>query len=179
MTVTVAPSSWPSPGATHRNVWRFARPPQAADGAPGDVQWVMKRNCSIAPRGMLIVYLSLCAVSLLIAGGFWIAGAPTVMAFAGLELLVLGAALLAYARHAADCETITLAGRELAIEHRCGVALQRARFRAEWVRVEPMRDDASLVELSSRGQRTCVGRYLRPEWRPQLAQELRHALRRG
>jgi uncharacterized membrane protein len=140
---------------------------------------VMKRNCSIAPRGILVMYLSLCALSLLIAGGFWVAGAPTVMAFAGLELLVLGAALLAYARHATDCETITLAGSELAIEHRCGVALQSARLHAEWVRVEPMRDDASLVELSSRGQRTCVGRYLRPEWRPQLAQELRHALRRS
>jgi uncharacterized membrane protein len=178
MTVTVAPSPWPASGAIPRNVWRFARPLLADDGAPGDaVQWVMKRNCSIAPRGMLVVYLSLCALSLLIAGGFWVAGAPTVMAFAGLELLVLGAALLVYARHATDCETITLAGRELAIEHRCGVALQRARFRAEWVRVEPMRDDTSLVELSSRGQRTCVGRYLRPEWRPQLAQELRLALR--
>ena len=35
MTVTVAPSPWPAPGAIPRNVWRFARPLQAADGMPG------------------------------------------------------------------------------------------------------------------------------------------------
>ena len=99
------------------------------------------------------------------------------MAFAGFELLLLGAALAVYARHATDCETITLAGRELAIEHRCGVGVASARFRAEWVRVEPARGDGSLVEVSGEGQRTCVGRYLRPEWRRQLAQELRLALR--
>jgi uncharacterized membrane protein len=141
------------------------------------MQWVMKRNCSITPRAMVVMYLSMCVVSLGIAGAFWLIGAPTVMAFAGLELLLLGAALVAYARHAADCETITLAGRKLAIEHRYGVAVENACFRAEWVRVEPALDDGSLVELSGEGQRACVGRYLRPEWREQLARELRLALR--
>jgi uncharacterized membrane protein len=179
MTATFAPSPWPAPSAARGNVWRFARQLEDAHGAPAlGLQWVMRRNCSIAPRGVLLAYLSLCALSLAIAGGFWLLGARTVMAFAGLELLVLGAALLAYARHATDCETITLAGRELAIEHRCGVDVQRARFRAEWVRVEPARADGSLVELSARGQSACVGRYLRPEWRSQLANELRQALRR-
>jgi uncharacterized membrane protein len=141
------------------------------------MQWVMQRNCSITPRQMMAVYLSLCAVSLLIAGGFWIAGARTVMAFTGLELLMLGAALLLYARHATDCETITLAGRELAVEHRCGQGVERAQFRAEWVRVEPASGDGSLVEVSGEGRHARVGRYVRPEWRPQLAQELRLALR--
>jgi uncharacterized membrane protein len=36
---------------------------------------------------------------------------------------------------------------------------------------------SSLVEVTGEGQRACVGRYLRPEWRTQLAQELRLALR--
>ncbi|MCG3189542.1 MAG: hypothetical protein LKCHEGNO_01978 [Burkholderiaceae bacterium] len=141
------------------------------------MQWVMKRNCSITPREATVFYLTLCAVSLAIAGVFWWAGARSVLAFAGVEVLALGAALLVYARHAADCETITLAGRELAIEHRCGVDVESARFRAEWVRVEPARSDGSLIEVSGEGRRTCVGRYLRPEWRGQLAQELRLALR--
>lgn len=141
------------------------------------MQWVMKRNCSITPREATVFYLTLCVVSLAIAGVFWWAGARSVLAFAGVEVLALGAALLVYARHAADCETITLAGRELAIEHRCGVDVESARFRAEWVRVEPARSDGSLIEVSGEGRRTCVGRYLRPEWRGQLAQELRLALR--
>jgi len=174
MTATFAPSSWTPPAAA-RTPWRFGR--RREDSAALGMQWVMKRNCSIAPRDMVVVYFALCTVSLAIAGGFWWFGAKTVMAFAGLELLALGAALAVYARHATDCETITLAGRELAIEHRCGVGIESARFRAEWVRVEPARGDGSLVEVSGEGQRTCVGRYLRPEWRAQLAQELRLALR--
>jgi uncharacterized membrane protein len=175
MTATFAPSPWPAPAAAPRTVWRFGR--WLEDSAARSMQWELKRNCSITPRSLVIVYLSLCAVSLAIAAGFWWAGAPTVMAFAGLELVLLGAALAVYARHATDCETITLAGRELAIEHRCGLGVESALFRAEWVRVEPARSDGSLVEVSGQGQRACVGRYLRPEWRPQLAQELRLALR--
>jgi uncharacterized membrane protein len=54
---------------------------------------------------------------------------------------------------------------------------QRAEFDRDWVRVEPSVNDRSLVELSGRGQRVNVGRYLRPELRPVLAQEIRMALR--
>lgn len=175
MTATVAPSPWPAPSAAHRAVWRFGRVLETSSSS--GMQWVMRRNCSITPRQLMAVYVSLCAVSLVIAAGFWIAGAPTVLAFAGLELLMLGLALTLYARHATDCETIVLAGRELAIEHRCGDVVARASFRAEWVRVEPASDDGSLVEVSGEGRHTRVGRYVRPEWRAQLAQELRLALR--
>ncbi|HET7525891.1 MAG TPA: DUF2244 domain-containing protein [Burkholderiaceae bacterium] len=175
MTATLAPSPWPAPAVAALAAWRFGR--RLESPAAQGMQWVMKRNCSITPHGMVAIYLVLCAMSLAIAAGFWWYGAKTVMAFTGLELLALGAALAVYARHATDCETITLAGRELAIEHRCGVGVASSRFRAEWVRVEPARSDGSLVEVSGEGQRACVGRYLRPEWRPQLAQELRLALR--
>ena len=164
-----------APSAAHRTVWRFGR--MLEGSSTFGMQWVMRRNCSITPRQLVAVYLSLCAVSLAIAIAFWIVGAPTVLAFAGLELLMLGAAFALYARHATDCETITLAGRELAIEHRCGQGVERASFRAEWVRVEPASDDGSLVEVSGEGRHTRVGRYVRPEWRAQLAQELRLALR--
>jgi uncharacterized membrane protein len=142
------------------------------------MQWVLPRNGSIAPRQLLGLYLSLCVVTLVIGWGFWAAGAPTVLAFAGFELLMVGLALAVVARHAADCETITLAGRELAIEHRFGRGVDAQRFRAEWVRVEPSAGEGSLVELSGEGHRAQIGRYLRPEWRAQLAQEIRAALRR-
>lgn len=142
------------------------------------MQWVLRRNCSITPRQLLGFYLSLASVSLLIAAGFWWAGAPAVLAFTGFELVMVGVALLIYARHATDCETITLAGSELAIEHRFGDGVDAARFRAEFVRIEPSAGEGSLVEVSGEGRRTQIGRYLRPEWRPQLAQEIRAALRR-
>jgi uncharacterized membrane protein len=43
--------------------------------------------------------------------------------------------------------------------------------------VEPAVDDRSLIEVSGQGRRVIVGRYLRPELRPQLAREIRKALR--
>lgn len=177
MTVTFAPSPWPAPPS-----WRGATAPRLGrdvEGAvPRAVQWVLQRNCSITPRQLLGFYLSLASVSLLIAFGFWAAGAPAVLVFAGVELVMVGLALAVYARHAADCETITLSERELAIEHRFGAAVDSTRFRAEFVRIEPSAGEGSLVEVSGEGRRAQVGRYLRPEWRTQLAQEIRVALRR-
>src|SRR5256885_14032271 len=85
-----------------------------AGTAPGEwaVEWKLKRNCSLAPRQLLGFYSALCALSLVVATAFWWAGARMVMPFAWLELLAVGAAMLVYARHATDNESIALrAGR--------------------------------------------------------------------
>lgn len=138
----------------------------------------MARNSSFVPGQLLGVYLALCALGLGIGAAFWWLGAPAVLPFAGLELLLLGAAFWVCSRHAGDAEILTLADRELQVEHRFGPCVERATFRAEWVRVEPAHDQGSLVELSGQGQRMRVGRYLRPHMRVALARELRLALRR-
>ena len=175
MTAATAPRPWSAPAAgTAAAGWRFAR--ALDDGAAG-LQWVLKRNCSITPAQLFGTYLALCAVSLTVALGFTWHGASPVLAFAGIELLLVGAALLVYARHAADCERITLAGGALSVEHHHGQQIERTLFRAAWVRVEPRHGEGSLVELTGDGRRQCVGRYLRPDMRTPLAHELRAALR--
>lgn len=131
----------------------------------------------MSPRQLAGFYASICAVSLVIALGFAVSGALVVLAFAGIELLVLGVALLVYARHAADADTLTLRGVHLDVEQTDGAAARKASFRAEWVSVEPARDDGSLVEISGQGQRILIGRFLRPEMRAPFARELRAALR--
>lgn len=148
---------------------------EARDGDGGQ-RWAMRRNCSFAPCQLLAVYLSLCAVSLGIAAAFWLHGATVVLAFAGAELLAVGIALLCYARHAGDRETITLDGARLRVEQVRGHRVERHEFAAAWLRVGAARDRSALVELSADGRRIQVGRHLRPEWRPALAQELRRAL---
>jgi uncharacterized membrane protein len=100
-----------------------------------------------------------------------------VLPFAWLELAAVGIAFMAYARHAADREHILLEGRRLVVETESAGRLERAEFNRDWVRVEPGADDRSLIEVSGQGRRMNVGRYLRPELRPALAQELRRALR--
>ena len=84
---------------------------------------------------------------------------------------------LAYARHATDGEKISLRGGRLVVELESAGQLRRAEFNRDWVRVEPVADDRSLIELSGQGRRVNVGRYVRPELRPVLAQEIRRALR--
>jgi uncharacterized membrane protein len=142
-----------------------------------NIRWFLKRNCSVTPAQLGWLYGSLCVLSFGIGAFFWVHGALLVLPFAALELAAVGAAFLAYARHATDRETISLEGRQLVVELETAGQRQRAEFDCEWVRVEPGVSDRSLVELSGRGRRVNVGRYLRPELRPVLAQEIRMALR--
>jgi len=142
------------------------------------IEWKLKRNCSLAPRQLLGWYVALCVLSLAVASVSWWIGAALVMPFAWLEMLAVGAALVVYARHAADNESIELRGDRLTVQLASGNRVQRVEFQPQWVRVEPEEGDGSLVELSGQGRRVAVGRYVRPELRGQLADELRMALRR-
>jgi len=174
MSATLAPSPWPAPPAPRLDAgWRFGR----EQAQPLAWLFELRRNVSITPRQLVLAYLLLCGVSLMVAAGFWSQGVTVVGLFTGLELLAVGVALLVMARHAGDRETITLTGGELAVEQCFGPAVVRNAFRAEWVRVEPVADDGSLVELSGEGRSVRVGRHVRPEFRVELAQELRRALR--
>jgi uncharacterized membrane protein len=144
-----------------------------------NIHWFLQRNCSVTPAQLAWLYVSLCAVSLGIGIVFWWHGATLVLPFAWIELVAVGAAFVAYARHAADGERISLQGRQLVVELENAGRLERAEFDREWVRVEPSAADRSLIEVSGRGRSVNVGRYLRPELRPALAQEIRRALRDG
>ena len=142
-----------------------------------NIHWFLQRNCSVTPAQLAWLYVSLCVVSLGIGTVFWWHGAPLVLPFAWIELIAVGAAFIAYGRHAADGERISLQGRQLVVELETAGRLERAEFDREWVRVEPSAADRSLIEVSGRGRSVNVGRYVRPELRPALAQEIRRALR--
>jgi len=180
MSSTFAPSPWPAPAnAPGTTAWRFAREMrQQRDGTDlPAMHWRMVRNSSFVPGRLLGLFIALALVSLGIGAAFWWLGAPAVLPLAGAELLLVGAAFWLFSRHAGDVETLTLAARELRVEHRFGRGVQAAAFRAEWVRVEPVHGEGSLVEITGQGHRMRVGRYLRPELRMALARELRQAVR--
>ena len=124
--------------------YRFAVPDAAG------LRWHLVRNCSITPRQLGVLYVSLCAVSTVIGAGFRFQGASLVAPFAVLELLAVGIAFLIYARHATDGERVLLAQGCLEVE----------------------------VEQAGRVMRTVLlGRHVRPELRGPLARELASALR--
>lgn len=149
-----------------------------SDGGERSVQWLLKRNCSATPRQVMGLYASLTVLSFGIGAFFWVQGATLVMPFACLELVAVGVALMLYARHATDSESIRLEAGYLTVEHASGRHLERVAFAPQWVRVEPANGARSLIELSGQGRSICVGRFVRPELRRQLADELRWALRR-
>src|SRR5262245_4505773 len=115
------------------------------------IEWKLRRNCSLAPRQLLGWYSSLCALSLAVASFSWWRGAGMVMPFAWLELLAVGAAMLVYARHAADHESIALRGDRLTVELASGNSVERVEFQPQWVRVGREEGGGSLVELSGQG----------------------------
>ena len=144
-----------------------------------NIHWFLRRNCSVTPAQLGWLYASLCVVSLAIGTFFWWQGATMVLPFAWIEMVAVGAAFVVYGRHAADGERISLQGRQLVVELESAGRLERAEFDRAWVRVEPSAADRSLIAVSGGGRSVNVGRYLRPELRPALAQEIRKALRDG
>ena len=159
------------------SVFRFAALSQNDETGRQGVQWLLKRNCSVTPAQLLVLFASLSVVSLGIATFFWIQGATLIMPFAWAELIALAIAFTVYARHARDGERIFLQGGQLVIELETAGRLERAEFNREWVRVEPKNGDGSLIEVSGQGRSVRVGRHVRPELRPALAREIRFALR--
>lgn len=182
--MTRAPIGWQGQGsATIQSRVDFSQQPSSmsmfrfATVQGPSVQWALKRNCSVSPAQLGWFYASLCVLSLGIAVFFWHQGATMILPFAWLELTVVGVAFLVYARHATDGERISLQGPSLVVELENGGRLERAEFHRDWVRVEPQADHRSLIEVSGRGRSVQVGRFVRPELRPALAQEIRRALR--
>ena len=70
-----------------------------------NIQWFLRRNCSVSPAQLGGLYLSLCLVSLGIGAVFWSQGAVLVMPFVGLELVAVGVAFGGFARHASGEES--------------------------------------------------------------------------
>lgn len=140
------------------------------------VSWVLRRNCSVTPGQLAGLFGLLCVLSLAVAGFFWSQGAWMVLPFSALELLAVALAFLAYARHATDGETIRWSHGQLVVEREDAGRLQRIEFSGRSLRVDPPSGAARLIELRGGGQTIQVGRFVRPELRPLLARELRHAL---
>ncbi len=138
--------------------------------------WQMRRNCSVTPRQLGLLYLGLCGVSLAIGVGFWMIGARLVLGFAGLELLAVGAAFLAYARHAADGETVSLQDGRLTVVREVAGRREKMEFGCAHVRIAPPTGAQGLIEVTAHGRRVDLGRHVRPEFRPVVAGELRRAL---
>lgn len=130
---------------------------------------VLKRNCSISPRGLFFAYALLAAIAVGIASGFAALGAWLILPFAGLELVLLAGAFWLTGRHAADCERIELARGRLRIEVQEAQRVRRLELDARLARV---RMEGGHVLLRAPRVEVELGRHLESEARAGFAAEL-------
>jgi uncharacterized membrane protein len=128
----------------------------------------------MAPAGLAKVFVALSLLVLAIGAGFAAAGAWLVLPFAGLEVLLLGAAFLLYARHAADYERIELESERITVEVADGGRLTRYQMQGARVSMQ----EGRLVLRDAKAELE-IGRYLGAEARAALAAELEKTLIRG
>ena len=140
------------------------------------VQWALRRNCSVTPRQLGLMFVLLGALSLSVATFFWVQGAWMVLPFTVLELLAVAVAFLVYGRHAADGEYICLREGRLVVELEEAGRLLRVEFAGHAVTVDMPFEVGRLVSLRGGGRVLEVGRFIRQDLRPVLALELRWAL---
>lgn len=139
-------------------------------------EWILKRNCSITPRQMLLAYGALCSVSFAVACFFTWHGAWYVMCFALLEMTAVGAAFLLFARHATDRERVALGHGCLLIEVIEAEQARQFRLDPRRARIEAPAAYHRLIAIEQHGTRVEVGRFLTALKRQQFARELRSAL---
>ena len=150
-----------------------------ADAKNPRFEWVLRRHAPLTPAQMLVFFASLSLVSLCIGLFFWLQGAVLVLPFAALETVAVGICFLIFSRHVLDQERIVVDGLQVVVEHEAAGVRERAQFHRQWVRIEPLGGENSLIAVSGQGKSIQVGRYVRPERREALAQELRRAVRMG
>ena len=128
----------------------------------------------MSPAGLAKVFTALSLLVLATGAGFAAAGAWLVLPFAGLEVLLLGAAFLLYAQHAADYERIDLESGRITVEVADGSRITR--YEMQCARV--VMQDGRLV-LRGAKEELEIGRHLGAEARAELAAELEQKLIRG
>ena len=143
---------------------------------PGAVHFAtsLSPHRSLSPEGFKWVIRGAVAANLMIGVPLLIMGAWPVMGFMGLDILLLWWLFKRSYLDARRSETLVLTDSELLVD-RVAPDGEREEHRldAYWLRVEL--DERRLV-LASRGQRLVVGRFLSPDAREKLADDLKAAL---
>jgi uncharacterized membrane protein len=129
---------------------------------------------SLSPDGFKWLIRAVIAANVVIGLPMYLLGAWPVMGFMGLDVWLLWALFQRNYFDARRSETLTLTDRDLLVERRSPDGeREEHRLESYWLRVEL--DDRRL-SLVSRGQRIVVGRFLSPDARASLAEELKAAL---
>lgn len=139
--------------------------------------WMFKRNCSFTPKQVGLFYLAQSSFALFVATFFYLRGVWVVFIFTIAVLIILAIALLIYARHTTDFESIEIQGQSLIIRIADGQKTDELEWNLSWVYVSPELNDKNLVLIGYRGVEREIGGLLPLFKREAFLNELRGAIR--
>ncbi len=137
---------------------------------------VIAPNCSLSVRGAVLFFLSLCAPCFGIAGLLTLLGFWPVLPFAGLEMLLLGAALRISLARRHHRQTIVVSESDVAVQSTNGKLHSEVVFPRHWAQVKLRRSTSRLhpsrLVIESHGRQCAVGDFLTEEERRGLHRKL-------
>jgi uncharacterized membrane protein len=134
--------------------------------------WHLKRNISIAPFHMALIFVALGVVSLAIGTAFYMLGASLVLPFSILEIAVLLIAYFYNAIHANDYEKLILQDGVVKIERKTGFKTSQVQLVRSLTRVDLELQKNALIQIRQGNQSTFFGRFVHANLRPELAQQI-------
>jgi uncharacterized membrane protein len=133
---------------------------------------------SLSPEGFKWLIRGAVAANLAIGVPMYLLGAWPVMGFMGLDVFLLWYMFKRNYLDARRSETLLLTDRELIVDRRSPDGeREEHRLDAYWLKIE-LTDEHERLVLTSRGQRVVIGRFLSPDEREQVAEQLEAALAR-
>jgi uncharacterized membrane protein len=130
---------------------------------------VIAPNCSLSARGAVVFFLTACAPCFGIAGFLTFLGFWPVLPFAGLEMLLLGAALRFSLARRHHRQSIMISESEVAIQTTIGKIHSEVVFPRHWAQVKLHRSTSRLhpsrLVIESHGRHCAVGDFLTDEGR--------------
>jgi uncharacterized membrane protein len=134
--------------------------------------WHLKRNISIAPFHMALIFVALALVSLAIGTAFYMLGASLVLPFSILEIAVLLIAYFYNAIHANDYEKLILQDGVVKIERKSGFKTSQVQLVRSLTRVDLELQKNALIQIRQGNQSSFFGRFVHANLRPELAQQI-------
>jgi uncharacterized membrane protein len=114
--------------------------------------------------------------SSIIATYFLVQGIWMILPFTIIELTALGIALLIYARHALDYESIAIDGSSVTVEKNIGGKLERHEFNTKWLQLKQEEDGKRLIRIEQSDQELPIGIFVPVDARAQFFKDLRQQI---
>ena len=136
-------------------------------------QWIFRRNCSISPKQMTIIFAVLACICLIIGISFYVMGALLILPFSCLEIVALVIAFFYNAIHANDHEKLTIDSSFVNLELKKGFHLTKTQLVKAFCRIDLLTENKNLIQISQGSKGEVFGIHIHASKRPLFEKELR------